>query len=90
MDVLEIKRVKARKQHRCDMCGKVIEIGEEYESQHLIEDGIYTFCQCDRCKPYVDEIWEKGFDGYYSDGLDSGTFKEYMWDNHYDVIDKWY
>lgn len=29
MVILEIKRVKARKQHRCDMCGKVIEIGKE-------------------------------------------------------------
>ena len=88
--LLESKRVKARKIHHCDMCGKVIEVGEEYEAPHIIgDDGPYTFHQCDRCAPYVSEIWACGFDGYYNDGLDPSTFEDYMWDNHHDVISKW-
>lgn len=90
MIVLDIKRVKARKQHHCDMCGKVIEVGEEYEAQNLINDSIYTFHQCDRCKPYVDEACESGLDGYCYEGLHPAVFEEYMWDNHRDVISRWY
>lgn len=91
MEVLSIKRVKARKPHRCDMCGKKIFIGEEYEAQNIVNcNEMYTFHQCDRCKPYVDELWSIGFDGYYSDGLDSSTFEEFMWEEHRDVANKWY
>ena len=90
MVLLERKRVKARKIHHCDMCGKVIEVGEEYEAQHIIgDDGPYTFHQCYRCKPYVDELWSIGFDGYYSDGLDPDTFDTFMWEEHRDVFYEW-
>lgn len=90
LTVLNIERVKARKPHYCDMCGKKIEIGEEYESQSLVYcNEAYTFHQCNRCKPYVDELNSIGFDGAYDDGLDSGTFESFMWNEHGDVIDKW-
>lgn len=36
MEIVSIDRVKARKQHKCDMCGKQINIGEEYEAQNLV------------------------------------------------------
>lgn len=88
--ILDIKRVKARKPHVCDMCGKKIEIGEEYEAEHLVNDAPYTFHQCYRCKPYVDELWGIGFDGYYTDGLDPGTFEEFMLDEHRDIACKWW
>lgn len=88
--VLDIKRVKARKQHCCDMCGKKIEVGEEYEAQKLVYcREIYTFHQCDRCKPYVDELWSIGFDGCCCDGLDSDTFNTFMWEEHRDVVYEW-
>ena len=88
--ILDIKRVKARKPHVCNMCGKKIEIGEEYEAEHLVNDVPYTFHQCYRCKPYVDELWDIGFDGPYGDGLDPDTFDTFMWNEHYDVICKWH
>lgn len=76
MEIVSINRVKARRPHKCDMCGKNIEVGEEYEAQNLVYyNEMYTFHQCDRCKPYVDELWSIGFDGYYSDGLDPDTSK---------------
>lgn len=91
MEVLSIKHVKARKQHCCDMCGKKIEVGEEYEAQNLVcYNEAYTFHQCYRCKPYVDELWSIGFDGYYSDGLDPETFNDFMWEEHRDIISEWW
>lgn len=36
MEIVSINRVKARKPHKCDMCGKKIEVGEEYEAQNLV------------------------------------------------------
>lgn len=87
--VLDIKRVKARKPHYCDMCGKEIEIGEEYESQHLVYETPYTFHQCYRCKPYVDELWDTGFDDFYGEGLQPEFFETFMWEEHRDVICKW-
>lgn len=90
MEVVSVNRVKARKPHKCDMCGKKIEVGEEYEAQNLVcYNDMYTFHQCDRCKPYVDELWGIGF---YNDldGLDSSTFYSFMSEEHNDVLDKWY
>lgn len=87
--VLDIKRVKARKPHHCDMCGKKIKIGEEYESQHLVYETPYTFHQCYRCKPYVDELWDIGFDDCYGEGLLPEFFETFMWEEHRDVICKW-
>lgn len=90
MDIVSIDRVKARKPHKCDMCGKKIEVGEEYEAQSLVcYNEMYTFHQCDRCKPYVDELWSIGFDNDL-DGLDSSTFYSFMSEEHNDVLDKWY
>lgn len=90
MEIVSIERVKARKQHKCDMCGKKIEVGEEYEAQNLVcYNEMYTFHQCDRCKPYVDELWSIGFDNDL-DGLDSSTFYSFMSEEHNDVLNKWY
>ena len=36
---LETKNVIARKQHKCDWCGKPISKGEEYERQKYKYDG---------------------------------------------------
>lgn len=90
IEIVSIDRVKARKSHKCDMCGKKIEVGEEYETQNIVcYNKIYTFHQCDRCTPYVDELWSIGFDNDL-DGLDSNTFYSFMSDEHNDVLDKWY
>lgn len=44
MDIVSINRIKARKPHKCDMCGKKIEVGEEYEAQNLVcYNEMYTF-----------------------------------------------
>ena len=90
MEIVSIDHVKARKPHKCDMCGKKIDVGEEYEAQNLVcYNEMYTFHQCYRCKPYVDELWSIGFDNDL-DGLDSYTFYSFMLEEHNDVLNKWY
>lgn len=41
---------KARKEHRCDECGRIIERGDTYENVHGKWDGrLDTFKTCSRC-----------------------------------------
>lgn len=52
-DVYRSKIVKARKQHICNECKEVINVGEEYKYISYLMDGdwshlkICEFCQCD-------------------------------------------
>lgn len=42
--------LKARKQHRCSECRKVIRPGQLYERQAMADDGsVYSFKLCRRC-----------------------------------------
>ncbi len=92
VDVVECirnpKRVKARKPHTCDVCGKSIAKGEEYVSATYKHDDVYTWRECDRCAPYVFEMCKEYADfahcGYTSDDL-----VEYMRESHPDVLEEW-
>lgn len=48
---------KARKKHRCEYCGKVIEVGERYSRETGMYAGDFDdYCLCERCKnimPYM-------------------------------------
>ena len=46
---LETKNVIARKQHKCDWCGKPISKGEEYERQKYKYDGASCMQSCCIC-----------------------------------------
>lgn len=89
----EPKKVKARKIHTCDCCGKKIQIGENYTSSTYVDSEsekhpIYDWHTCDRCLPYVDEAFaNKEYD--WSDGMSGKDFREYMWEEHRDVITEW-
>lgn len=62
-DNLEQKRVKARKEHRCDWCRCRINKGEEYTFNKNIQEGEFnTWKECDTCKEFVKEMFEKGWD----------------------------
>ena len=88
-DNLEQKRVKARKEHRCDWCRCRIKKGEEYKYNKNVQDGdIYTWKECDRCKEFVKEMFEKGY------GVDKGyctqaDFDEFMNDEHKEILKEW-
>ena len=66
---------KARKEHKCNYCSKLIKIGESYQND-LCKDGIdiYHWKSCPKCAFFAHELWEYidpdwGLDG---DGLNDG------------------
>lgn len=81
-DNLEEKRVKARKEHRCDWCRCRIKKGEEYTFSKSIQDGDFnTWKSCDTCKAYVQEMFDKGWDkgeGYCT----QSQFADFMINEH--------
>lgn len=90
-EIEEPHDVKARKPHWCDWCGKRIEIGELHRAAKYASDGtIYTWRECDRCRPYVREMW----DSYGSllsrpKTLTFADFEEYMLEFHPEVWLEW-
>ena len=90
MDTLkEPRRVKARKEHRCDYCDKTIQAGEKYTLATYKDDYIYDWRNCDRCKPYVDEAFaNKDYD--WADGMGWQEFRDYMYEEHRDVAIEWW
>lgn len=83
-------RVKARKEHKCDMCGKLIAVGELYESATYSCDGtVYDWKTCDRCKAYVNEAFSNK-DYCWDDGMSEEDFREYMINEHTDIAEEWW
>ena len=71
---LETKNVIARKQHKCDWCGKTISKGEEYERQKYKYDGeFYEWHAHLACCRVVSAIWDYADpdEGMSSDEFDS-------------------
>lgn len=58
MKVLEDKIKKARKEHKCDICGEVINKGDEYSSQTYIDDDreFWKFKSHKECVEYIEDI----------------------------------
>jgi hypothetical protein len=47
---LSYEMPNAQRQHRCDNCWRVIEVGETYRRQTCVgDDGIYTHKSCSHC-----------------------------------------
>ena len=85
----EPHRIKARKEHKCDFCDKKISIGEEHEIATYVQDYIYDWRACDRCKPYVSEAFSNN-DYSWEDGMNNQDFHNYMWEEHRDIALKWW
>ena len=59
VDVIESKTKTARKSHRCDYCGEIIEKGEEYSYQKNIFDGtFYEWHTHLACSRVASAIWD--------------------------------
>ena len=86
-------RVKARKRTHCDWCGKPIAVGEEHTASSLSDgSSVYTFRECDRCEPYVKEMWQRELDDdpmWRHGELNSMDFDAFMADEHPDVLKEW-
>jgi len=66
---------KARKEHKCSLCGAVIHIGEEYHDKacnsYNNDTVIYYNKECMKCQPLIVEFFQ-------SDHADDGYNAEYM------------
>ena len=76
METISVKAVRARKGHTCDMCGRAIKKGDEYEVQTNKNDGmLYIWKNCLACIPTVHKMQKEGC---YPDGITSEDYKEYI------------
>lgn len=77
----------ARKQHRCELCDRIIEPGERYNRQRNIGvDGPYVFKACAHCAALVSLVNLDYDQEYTADDLwewDPGTFGEARWKVQY-------
>lgn len=79
MEMISVKRKKARKNHICDNCGSNVFRGEEYELQTNKVDGhIYNWKNCDHCKDLREQMFREG---YYPEGANSEDFWSFVVDN---------
>ena len=59
VELIESSIKKARKSHRCDYCGEIIEKGEEYDYQKNIFDGtFYEWHTHLACSHVASAIWD--------------------------------
>ena len=63
---------KAKKQHKCDECGHIIQPGEVYARTFTIYEGTPdTYIACERCDDLMEAFSDVGFclsyDGFFGD-----------------------
>jgi len=73
MNTLRQSEPKARKSHQCEMCHRVIDVGETYTRQANIgDDGFYDWLNCRQCDVFLNLI--EDWDGY---GIGYETVEEW-------------
>lgn len=85
------RRVKARKQHRCDWCNKKIAIGESHICSTYAAGGhVYSWRECDRCASYVKPMMQyvDSF-GARDEGYFGGDMIDFMRDEFPEVLKEW-
>lgn len=83
MENLKNKIVKARKEHICNLCGKLIKIGENYEDNFIIDGGDHwTWKECINCNNAATILSNKKYldlSDYDADEY-ADALKEYLYD----------
>lgn len=64
----------ARKDHHCNLCGRIIGAGETYDRARLVayDDGPYVFKTCTHCQALLflhPDSWEYADEGYTTDDI---------------------
>lgn len=63
MTILHCKIAKAKKEHRCDLCGGVIKIGEEYEDSAFLYEGSFAtskaHCHCSWVQHFICDTFDE-------------------------------
>lgn len=68
---------KARKQHQCDCCYRIIQPGEQYIKRAGVADGDFNDAKvCMACDSLIDLVWETVPANSYSDGIAYSDFYE--------------
>ena len=91
LEVLSQSKPKARKDHGCSMCGKLIPKGQIYQSEALSFNGsAYTYKSCWRCVLHALVLSTTGED--YSEGITRNEVRAeaeyYGWKLYVDKIRK--
>ena len=89
MKILKLREPIAKKEHKCMLCGGVINKGEQYKRQTCIYNGsIYDLVCHSHCSFLASKL--DMYDYCDNKGLDNKHFSEmiadYMHDNHYDEL----
>ena len=81
---LEHARPIARKEHRCEECGRTIEPGEQYHRQcNIADDGPITWKGCRQCAAFLNDLWTAGLHGEYE------TYYPYLSDVDWTEVVAW-
>jgi hypothetical protein len=57
-ELISVSTQKARKNHRCNLCNRVIEKGETYRRQFIKDSGdTYSFKEHDKCGEIANYLW---------------------------------
>ena len=91
--VLKNLRPIARKQYRCEMCGGVINKGEEYlYSSITYGKSVYNIKVHEKCNALANELRMDDGDGYTSNDFEA-AIDGYVRENHYiqgNIDQKWH
>ena len=84
MQTLLIEKTRAKKQHKCDFCGLIIEIGEVYERQKNVSEGtLYTWKSHLSCNKIAAKL--EMFDNC-DEGVTGEDFKEYIREEYQNIM----
>lgn len=63
----------ARKDHKCDLCGAIIQKGEKYHDKAGNDPDMWSSKECEKCQPVIDEYFDSNSsyrdEGYCADWL---------------------
>lgn len=86
---------KARKQHKCSLCGAVIRVGETYldHADNMIDSAtVYQGKECLPCQPVKKEFLSSSYadEGYNEENIREWWCDTKCWEceNHYPVVCK--
>lgn len=83
METLKDRNVTARKQYRCMFCGGIIEKGEEYNRQTVVNDGDIYDCICHKhCISLISLLDMDDYGEGYTDDIFVEYVQEYVKDKH--------
>lgn len=92
-EVCNTDHPKARKIHRCDECGGVIQVGETYSKHHGVFDGQgFTHKICSDCTDLIEKLnaGKRFDDTVYFGGLSEFSYEEGLkeWKEFLDIKKK--